>query len=129
MSCIEFVVPGRPMPAVRMTRRGKWVKDRAQKYLAYKDGLAKLTELFATKPTLSSVASHDVAKAAEEGKALVAERAKTKPAPKVRKPKPVKPKEPQHKCVGCEWARPLVRSGSQVLCIWPTGCEREEGPC
>lgn len=27
------------MPAVRMTRRGKWVKDRAQKYLAYKDAV------------------------------------------------------------------------------------------
>lgn len=34
---MKFVVPGRPVPAVRMTRRGKWVKKRAQRYLAYKD--------------------------------------------------------------------------------------------
>lgn len=37
VNCIEFVVPGRPMPAVRMTSRGKWVKERAQKYLNYKE--------------------------------------------------------------------------------------------
>ncbi len=110
-----------------------------------KDGLAKLTELFATMPTLSSVASeiginhntlsrwvntyHDIAKAAEEGRALAAARDKPKEAPKPKKLKGVKPKEPQHKCATCEWARKLVDSGRQVLCIWPTGCEREEGPC
>lgn len=31
-----FTVPGRPVPAARMTRRGKWVKPQAQRYLAYK---------------------------------------------------------------------------------------------
>lgn len=36
MICIDFVVPGRPVPAVRMTRHGKWVSDRAKGYLAYK---------------------------------------------------------------------------------------------
>jgi len=41
MSCgkevFEFVVPGRPVPAVRMTQKGKFVKARAQQYLAYKE--------------------------------------------------------------------------------------------
>ncbi|GAW29387.1 RusA family crossover junction endodeoxyribonuclease [Carboxydocella sp. ULO1] len=44
MSCgkevFEFVVPGRPVPAVRMTQRGKFVKQRAQQYLAYKEAVA-----------------------------------------------------------------------------------------
>lgn len=34
---ISFTVPGRPVPAARMTRRGKWIKRNAQRYLAYKD--------------------------------------------------------------------------------------------
>ncbi len=34
---IEVVIPGRPVPAARMTRRGKWIKPNAQRYLAYKD--------------------------------------------------------------------------------------------
>lgn len=33
---IRFTVPGRPVPAARMTRRGKW-KPNAQRYLAFKD--------------------------------------------------------------------------------------------
>jgi len=33
---IKFTVPGRPVPAVRMTRKGKYVKRRAQEYLEYK---------------------------------------------------------------------------------------------
>ncbi len=34
---ISFTIPGRPIPAARMTRRGKWVKRQAQKYLAFKE--------------------------------------------------------------------------------------------
>lgn len=34
---IEITIPGRPVPAVRMTRRGKWIKANAKRYLAYKD--------------------------------------------------------------------------------------------
>lgn len=34
---IEFVVPGRPVPAVRMTQRSKWVDPQAQRYLEYKE--------------------------------------------------------------------------------------------
>lgn len=33
---MRFIVPGRPVPAVRMTRKGKFVKKRAQQYLDYK---------------------------------------------------------------------------------------------
>lgn len=33
---IKFTVPGRPVPAVRMTRRSKHVDPAAKKYLAYK---------------------------------------------------------------------------------------------
>lgn len=36
--CIE--IPGRPVPAVRMTRRGKHIKLNAQKYIAYKNEVA-----------------------------------------------------------------------------------------
>lgn len=59
----------------------------------------------------------------------VAIESKPEPAP-IPKPKAeskmVKPKAPKRKCAGCEWARSLVRSGSQVLCIWPT-CVKEDG--
>jgi len=34
---IEIIIPGRPVPAARMTRRGKWVKANAKRYLAFKD--------------------------------------------------------------------------------------------
>jgi len=34
---IRFTVPGRPVPAARMTRKSKWVSRQAQRYLAYKD--------------------------------------------------------------------------------------------
>ena len=37
---IRIVVPGRPVPAARMTRRGKWVSRQAQRYLAYKEEVA-----------------------------------------------------------------------------------------
>mgnify|MGYP001946860403 CR=1 FL=1 len=33
----RFTVPGRPVPAARMTRRGKFVSKQAQRYLAYKE--------------------------------------------------------------------------------------------
>jgi len=34
---IEFTVQGRPVPAVRMTQRGKWIKPNAGRYLQYKE--------------------------------------------------------------------------------------------
>lgn len=38
---IKFTIPGRPVPAVRMTQKGKFRKDNdaAHKYLAYKDAV------------------------------------------------------------------------------------------
>lgn len=33
---MRIVIPGRPVPAVRMTGRGKFVKPNAQRYLNYK---------------------------------------------------------------------------------------------
>jgi Holliday junction resolvase RusA-like endonuclease len=32
-----IVIPGRAVPAARMTVRGKWIKRQAQRYLAYKE--------------------------------------------------------------------------------------------
>ena len=37
MNEINFTIPGRPLPAARMTRRGKWVKRAAQKYLTFRE--------------------------------------------------------------------------------------------
>lgn len=37
---IRFVVNGRPVPAVRMTQRGKFVKAAAGRYLQYKNEVA-----------------------------------------------------------------------------------------
>ncbi len=34
---IEFTVPGRPVPAVRMTKKSKFVNKQAKKYLQYKE--------------------------------------------------------------------------------------------
>jgi len=50
-----FVVPGRPVPAVRMTQKSKFVDPAAQKYLSYKDlvGWTAKTEIKA--PILGDV--------------------------------------------------------------------------
>lgn len=37
----------------------------------------------------------------------------------------LQPRKP-HKCDRCVWARPVVASGSKVMCLWPT-CVKEEG--
>ena len=41
---IKLTIPGRPVPYVRMTQRGKYVKENAQRYLTYKD-LIKYTAM------------------------------------------------------------------------------------
>ncbi|MBA4544495.1 RusA family crossover junction endodeoxyribonuclease [Thermoactinomyces daqus] len=46
---IKFTVPGRPIPAVRMTQRSKWDKY-AQRYLAYKREVAWFAKLAAKEP-------------------------------------------------------------------------------
>lgn len=53
---IKFTIPGHPVPAVRMTQRGKWVKKRAQKYLRYKDMVAWAAKVVGVKPTDKPVA-------------------------------------------------------------------------
>lgn len=35
----QFEIPGRPVPAVRMTRKGKFTSRRAHRYLAYKEAV------------------------------------------------------------------------------------------
>lgn len=37
---IRVVVPGRPVPAARMTQRGKFVRPNAQRYMAYREEIA-----------------------------------------------------------------------------------------
>lgn len=39
MNVISFTVPGRPIAAVRMTQKSKWVNESAQRYLSYKDSV------------------------------------------------------------------------------------------
>lgn len=33
---IKFTIPGRPVPAVRMTQKTKWTNPQAQRYIVYK---------------------------------------------------------------------------------------------
>lgn len=40
MTKFAISIPGRPVPYVRMTQRGKFVKKNAQRYLTYKDIIA-----------------------------------------------------------------------------------------
>jgi len=40
MAKTTIVIPGRPVPAVRMTQRGKFVRRQAQRYLAYREEMA-----------------------------------------------------------------------------------------
>ncbi len=34
---MKIIIPGRPIPYVRMTQRGKYIKTNAQRYLTYKN--------------------------------------------------------------------------------------------
>lgn len=47
---VKITIPGRPVPAVRMTQRGKYVKGRAQKYLNYKDKVGWVAKAAGIKP-------------------------------------------------------------------------------
>ena len=47
----KITIPGRPVPAVRMTQRGKYIKGRAQKYLAYKEQVGWCAKVAGVKPT------------------------------------------------------------------------------
>lgn len=39
INMLKIIADVTPMGAVRMTQRGKWVKDNAQRYLAYKESI------------------------------------------------------------------------------------------
>ncbi len=54
---MKLVIPGRPVPAVRMTRRGAHVKKNAQRYLAYKRHVGLIARRdYKDKPTSEKVA-------------------------------------------------------------------------
>lgn len=40
----SFTVPGKPVPAVRMTQRSKWSNPQAKRYLAYKEQVGWLAK-------------------------------------------------------------------------------------
>ena len=47
---ISFIVPGRPVPAARMTRKSKFVNHQAQRYLAYKGQVGYIARSRCRKP-------------------------------------------------------------------------------
>ena len=55
---IEFVVPGRPVPAVRMTQRGKWVRPEAQRYLEYKQFIGWVAKTYVREILTGEVRLH-----------------------------------------------------------------------
>lgn len=52
---IAFTVPGRPVPAVRMTQRGKYVKLAARRYLTYKETVGWIAKREVNQPTKEAV--------------------------------------------------------------------------
>ena len=53
---VKITIPGRAVPAVRMTQRGKFVKSRAQKYLAYRDQVALCARAAGVEPLRGNIA-------------------------------------------------------------------------
>lgn len=51
-----FIVPGRPVPAVRMTQRSKWKNEAAQRYLEYKQTVGWAAKNKVKNPTENQVA-------------------------------------------------------------------------
>lgn len=47
---ISFTVPGRPVPAARMTQKSKYADKQAQRYLAYKDHVGYIARTKVKKP-------------------------------------------------------------------------------
>lgn len=52
---ISFTVPGRPVPAVRMTRDSKWLNPQAQRYLDYKAVVAWTAKQAGVQPVTGPV--------------------------------------------------------------------------
>ncbi len=55
MNELNIVVPGRPVPYVRMTQRGKYVKSRAKKYLEYKNSISWIAKTKIKTPISASI--------------------------------------------------------------------------
>lgn len=52
---IEFKVDGKPVPAQRMTQRGKYVKKNAQRYLAYKSAVKLIARSYMARNRLEPI--------------------------------------------------------------------------
>jgi crossover junction endodeoxyribonuclease RusA len=52
---IKIIVPGRPVAAVRMTQRGKYVSKQAGRYLAYKNHVAWIAKAAKQKHNLRCI--------------------------------------------------------------------------
>ncbi len=48
---MKITIPGRPIPAVRMTRRGVYKKEYAQRYLDYKTAIGMYARIKCKEPT------------------------------------------------------------------------------
>jgi crossover junction endodeoxyribonuclease RusA len=48
---IKFIVEGRPVPHVRMTQRGKFVKQNAARYIGYKQMVGLIAKRYFKKPS------------------------------------------------------------------------------
>ncbi|WP_052217071.1 RusA family crossover junction endodeoxyribonuclease [Thermincola ferriacetica] len=68
MEKITLIIPGRPVPMVRMTRRGKYVKPRAQQYLDYLNAIAGYCYTVRPRPLLWDNISVDAAVYLPEGR-------------------------------------------------------------
>lgn len=143
---IAEMLPGRTVPAInnRAQKLGLVKLAPIDQWLVPKK-LEKLKQMFAETGSVTKVARKiginkntlggwmaryiDISQAVEAGRAQYREtyKPKAKPKPKAVVVKP-QAKELRGKCATCEWARPLVSSGSRVMCIWPE-CVKEEGPC
>lgn len=51
-----LTIPGRPVPAARMTRRGKWIKPQAQRYLAFKEHVGFCARQYFPEPLRDPIA-------------------------------------------------------------------------
>jgi len=53
---MHIVIPGRPIPAVRMTQRTLWKKS-AKRYLAYKDMIGTIAQQHCREPSIENVSA------------------------------------------------------------------------
>lgn len=58
---IKIIIPGRPVPAVRMTQRSKWVNKQAKRYLGYKEHVGWIAKQAKIKQIHGAVEVYSVA--------------------------------------------------------------------